>query len=70
MFSIGTFASETMGLGERATELAESKAKSLKDDEVVVSLNSDDPDCLNDVSGLMMTNQSPSLACKIVLACV
>ena len=44
-----------MGITERAAELAESKAKSQKDDEVVVSINSDDPDCLKRVSLMTMT---------------
>ena len=44
------FASETMELGKRAAELAESRAKSLKDDEVIVFINTDDPDCLENVS--------------------
>ena len=39
-----------MGFCERAVELAEAKAKSLKDDEVVVFINTDDLDCLNKAS--------------------
>ena len=44
-----------MGFTERAAELAEAKAKSQKDDEVVLSINSDDLDCLKNVSLMTMT---------------
>ena len=49
------FISETMVFGERIAEVAESKAKLLKGDEVVVSINTDDFDCLKNVSLMMMT---------------
>ena len=49
------FIPETMGFGERAAALAEAKAKSLKGDEVVVSINTVDFDCLKNVSLMMMT---------------
>ena len=44
---------EIMGIGTRAAEFAESRARSmLKDDEVLVCLNTDDPASLNNVRGL------------------
>ena len=43
------FALEAMDLGKRAADFAESRAKSLKDDEVVVSINTDDSYSLENV---------------------
>ena len=50
---------EIMGIGKRAAELAESRAKSaLTDDEVVVSFNTDDSASLNKVSEIATLHNS------------